>query len=174
MHHILAVDYKSKRVGYIVTDILIVAFIYLIPTLSHLTSIPFYLFDPMRLALVFCIINTNRKNSLFIALTLPFISLLISAHPVVIKSILITAELVINALAFYYFTKRMKNVFISMFLSILFAKVFYYFSKIVFLSLGLIQGDLISTPLWIQYVMILIFSLYAVLAMKKSSGDQFR
>jgi len=174
MHHLLAVDYKSKRVGYVVADVLIVAFIYLIPTLSHLTSIPFYLFEPMRLALVFCIINTNRKNSLFIALTLPFISLLISAHPVVIKSILITAELVINVLAFYFFAKRMKNVFISMFLSILIAKVFYYFSKIVFLGFGLIRGDLVSTPLLIQYVMILIFSFYAVLAMKKSSGSQFR
>lgn len=169
LQNILAVDFKSKKVRYLATDILIVASIYLLPALSHITSIPFYLFEPMRLALVFCIINTNRKNSLFIALSLLAISLLLSSHPAFVKSILISAELIINVLVFYVLSKRIKNIFIAMFLSILFAKVFYYSTKIILLSLGFFQGDLVSTPLWIQYIMMFLFSIYTVIALKKNS-----
>ena len=165
-------NYKSKTIGYLAKDILIIAFIYLLPALSHITSIPFYLFEPMRLALVFCIINTNRKNSLFIALTLPAISLLLSSHPVFAKSILISAELIINVLVFYFLSKRLKNIFIAMFMSILFAKIFYYSTKIILLSLGFIQGDLVSTPLWIQYIMMFLFSIYAVIALKNNSESK--
>lgn len=173
LQNILSLNYRSKTIGYTTTDILIIGIIYLLPSFSHLTSIPFYLFEPMRLAIVFCIINTNQKNSILIALTLPAISLILSSHPDFVKSLLITAELVLNVLAFYFISKRLNNSFIVMLISILMAKIFYYSSKLVLLNMNLIQGGLISTPLWIQYIMMFFFSIYTVLAFKKNKELQF-
>jgi len=171
LQNILAVDFKSKRVEYLVTDILIVAFIYIIPTLSHLTSIPFYFFEPMRIALVFCIIATNQKNSLLIALTLPIVSLILSSHPSFAKSILIMGELVINVIVFYQLQKKFNNIFIGMLFSILIAKVFYYGSKLFLINFGWLHGDLISTPIWIQYFMMIFISITAAIALK-SKGER--
>ena len=167
---ILAVSHKSKTFIYLLTDLVIITAIYLLPSLSHITLIPFYLFEPMRLALVFCIINTNRKNSLIIALTLPILSLIISAHPVFAKSVLITGELTINVYLFYVIAKRLDNKFFVMLFSILAAKSFYYSGKLMFIGFGFLSGDLVSTPLWIQFLMMLLFSLYAVFSVKNDQG----
>jgi hypothetical protein len=161
IQNVFAVDVKSRRFGYLITDLLVVGFIYLLPTISHFTSIPFYIFDPMRIALVFCIIVTNQKNSLLIALTLPMFSLVVSSHPDFAKGILITAELALNVFAFYIFSESFKNKFIAMFISILIAKVFYYISKLLFINLGILQGDLFSTPIWLQYLVIVVLSIAA-------------
>ena len=168
--NILAVSRKSKTFIYLITDLVIITAIYSLPSLSHITSIPFYLFEPMRLALVFCIINTNRKNSLIIALTLPILSLIISAHPVFAKSVLITGELTINVYLFYVIAKRLDNKFFVMLFSILAAKSFYYSGKLMFIGFGFLSGDLVSTPLWIQFLMMLLFSLYAVFSVKNDQG----
>lgn len=156
--NILALNSKSSR--YIATDFLIITIIFLLPTLSHLTSISFYLFDPMRWAVVFCILNTNRKNSLIIALTIPVFSLLISSHPVFIKSLLITGELTLNVILFYIIAKRLKNTFIVMLISILIAKLFYYSGKWLFIHLGFLSSDLFSTSLWIQVPVVFLISVF--------------
>jgi len=172
MQNIFALNIKSKRVGYLVTDIILITFIFLIPSLSHLTAIPFYLFEPMRLAAIFCVINTNRTNSLVIALILPLVSFMISSHPELVKGIVISLELIINVTLFYFLNKRMKNKFFVMLLSIIIAKLFYYTSKFSLLSLGFLKGDLISTPFGIQGVIIILLSIYTVIAMKNKQEFQ--
>ena len=168
LQNIMTINFRSKTIVYLAADFLVLCFIYLIPTFSHLTTIPFYLFDPMRLALVFCIIYTGRKNSLLIALTIPLISLLISSHPVLIKGIIISAELMLNVIVFYILSKRLNNLFVVMFVSILIAKVFYYSVKMVLLISGLIHGNLVSTPLWIQIVMMFVLSILTFISFRKS------
>ena len=168
LQNTIVYNLRSKTIGYLATDFLIICFIYLLPSLAHLTAIPFYLFDPMRLALVFCIIFTDKKNSIVIALTLPVISLLISSHPALIKSIIISAELVLNVLAFYFLSTSWKNQFITMFVSILIAKVFYYSTKITLFSLGFIQGDLVSTPIWIQCMMLFLLSIFTFIFLRNT------
>ncbi len=171
LQNIIALNTKSKTLGYLAVDFLVICFVYLLPSLSHLTSIPFYLFDPMRLALIFCIITTGRKNSILIALTLPLVSILISSHPAVVKGLLISAELSLNVFLFYFFSKRWSNLFVSMFVSIFFAKVFYYSVKIVLLNYNLIQGELISTPLWIQGLMMVVLSLCVLIIARKDAKN---
>jgi hypothetical protein len=166
LENILTLNFRSKTFGYLVTDLLIISAIYILPTLSHLTSIPFYLFEPMRLGIVFCIINTNQKNSLIIALTVPIISFIISSHPFFAKSILITGELTINVLLFYIISKRFNNKFIVMLVSILVAKMFYYTGKMFFIQFGLLDNNLFTTPLLIQYLMMILFSIYAAFALR--------
>ena len=166
IQNILAINYKSKTFRYLFVDIIVVALIYFLPSLSHLTSIPFYLFEPMRIGLIFCIVYTSQRNSYLVALTLPLISLIISSHPEIAKSFLITAELGVNVLAFYTISDKLNNKFIVMFLSILIAKSFYYMGKLLFLNLDLLQGDLFSTPLWLQLILMFLFSIYAGVILK--------
>ncbi len=162
----LTLGLRTKTFRYLRTDLLIIALIYLLPSLSHFTAIPFYLFEPMRLAVVFCIVKTNQKNSMIIALTLPLVSTLISSHPVLAKSLLMTAELTINTAGFYFLSKRNRNKFIAMSASIIVSIIFYYAGKFVLLNAGILEGELFSTPLWIQYIIILVSGTYAALQIK--------
>lgn len=161
--NIIAVDLRSKKVRCLATDIFIVGIIYLLPTLSHLTSVPFYLFEPMRFALVFAIIFTNRINSMLIAVTLPLISILISSHPDVSKGLIISTELLLNIVLFYYLKIGLNTIFVAMFISTFISKLFYYLIKLFFIQTGFITGDLISTPLWIQSLILIAVSVFSAL-----------
>jgi hypothetical protein len=172
MQNVFALNIKSKSIGYLITDIIVITFIILIPSLSHLTSIPFYLFDPMRLAAIFCVINTNRTNSLVIVFILPVVSFIVSSHPELIKGIVISLELIINVTLFYFLNKRFKNKFFVMLFSILIAKLFYYTSKFSLIILGMLKGDLVSTPFWIQWVIIILLSVYTAIALRNKQEFQ--
>ena len=162
---------SAKLLKIYLLDFMAITFIYFLPALSHLTSLPLYLIDPMRIAVLFCLIHTNRKNAFLIAITLPIFSLIVSSHPAVFKTILIAAELVINLFLFYFLIKKM-NVFFAMFLSIMFSKILYYSGKYLFLQMGLVDGKLISTSLIIQLVVMIGLSLYAAIIFKRIAGNQ--
>lgn len=148
-------------------DFLIVSFVYFLPTFSHLINVPLYLLDPMRIAVFLCLIHTNRKNTFLIAITLPFFSLLVSSHPAVIKTFLITGELLINLLLFYYLTQK-TNTFISLFLSIVISKAIYYTAKFAFIQMNLIDGSLVSTPILVQWIIAIVLSFYVALKYEDS------
>jgi len=149
----------------ILIDFLAITFIYFLPALSHLISLPLYLMEPMRLAVIFCLVHTNRKNAVIIAVTVPLFSLVVSSHPAIIKSVLITIELLINLFLFYFLIEK-TNKFISMFLSIILSKIVYYSAKFFLIQVNLIDGGLISTSLFIQWVVAIGLSLYTALIFK--------
>lgn len=159
----------SKRtISYVVFDILALAFIYLVPTISHMLSLPLYLIEPMRIALILALVHTTKRNAYIIALTLPIFSYLVSAHPVFYKMLLISGELVLNVWLFYFLLGRTKNVFASILSSIIVSKAIYYLAK--FIALALIFNStesIISTPLRIQVITTLVFSVYLWLMFKK-------
>lgn len=142
-------------------DISALAFIYLMPTIVHFFSFPLYYADPMRIVLILCLAHTSKNNAVLIALTLPVFSFIIAAHPSMYKSMLIASELMLNLFLFFFLAQKIKNVFGAMLISIAASKIFYYLAKSVLISAGLIQGDLVSTPIWIQAVAALVFSVYA-------------
>ena len=147
------------------------AFIYLTPTFSHLINFPLYLFDPMRIVLFFVIFTSNKKNALWIALTLPIFSSLISGHPYHWKAVLIVAELIINTLLFYKLLTYFKNAFWSTSISIVISKIIYYSLKYLFIYLLLIKSSLFSTPFYYQIITILFLSLLCYLFYKKRSNN---
>jgi hypothetical protein len=147
-------------------DITAVAFIYFLPALSHMLSIKLYLIEPMRLMLILALVHTHRKNAFLLALTLPFFSYLISAHPVFIKSALIAAELVVNVALFYFLVKYMHRLG-AIFASIWLSKIFYYGLKYIAILTVLPNESLIGTPLQIQLATSAAFSLYLFLMLKK-------
>src|SRR5690606_22988178 len=115
-------------------------------------NIPIYLLEPMRIMLFVILIFSSRNNAYIIAFSLPLFSFLVSSHPSIIKSVLITVELCINVFLFYTFAEMMRNKFTAAFLSIILSKIVYYLLKFALISLLLIQGDLISTPIYLQAV----------------------
>ncbi len=150
-----------------VLDVFALAFIYFVPAISHMLSIKLYLIEPMRLMLILALVHTTRKNAYLLALTLPMFSFLISSHPVLIKTMLISAELAVNVALFYLLVKKI-HVLPAIFLSIWLSKIFYYLLKYVSI-LTVFPGErLIGTPLLIQLTTSAIFSLYLFAFFKNS------
>jgi len=146
-----------------VFDLVALFAIYLVPAVSHLLSFPVYYLEPMRIMLILSVVHTSRKNAYLIALTLPLFSLLISAHPSLFKTSLITGELLLNVWLFFFLSEKLSNKTLSIFLSIIASKIFYYLVKFLLITTALISGDLISTPMYIQILMVIIFSGYIYL-----------
>ena len=163
MENISVHPLSLSKVKNIIFDMLALLFIYLVPAISHLLSFPVYYLEPMRLMLILAITHTARKNAYLIALTLPIFSLLISAHPSLIKTSLVTGELLLNVWLFFFVSEKLSNKSLSIFLSIIVSKIFYYMVKFILIESVLMSGDLISTPIYIQIIMLFIFSGYIYL-----------
>lgn len=157
----------NSTARYILYDLLALTFIYFMPALSHMVSFPLYLIEPMRIAIIFSMLFTNNKNAYIIALTIPLFSFFISAHPGMVKSLLIASELLLNVFLFYFLFAKMGNSFAAMILSIIAAKLFYYLGKYLLLSTGFMEGSLISTPLLIQLSVALSLSIITVFVFKE-------
>jgi hypothetical protein len=155
-------DYKT-----ILLDLIAIAVITFLPALSHFTSLPLYEFEPMRVILVLSLMFTTRRNSYIIALVLPLFSHLISAHPAFIKLFLISSELLINLYLFSLIEKKSGIIFISLFSSILISKGYYYILKYSLLSAGMMNGELVSTPLYLQVIIAVLLSLGAHIYINK-------
>jgi hypothetical protein len=152
-----------SKIKNIVFDLIALLAIYLIPAVSHLLSFPVYYLEPMRIMLILAIVHTSRKNAYLIALTLPLFSMLISAHPSLVKTSLITGELLLNVWLFFLLSEKLSNKTWSILSSIVVSKVFYYLVKFLLITSALISGDLISTPMYIQIIMLFVLSGYIYL-----------
>ena len=167
MEKVFALKNYSAQVKTYLIDLLLISFIYFLPALSHLVAFPIYYLDPMRIALVITLAHTAKRNSYLIALTLPLFSFLISSHPQVIKSLLISGELIANLLIFFFISKKIKNIIVSFSISIIISKTLYYSFKYFLINLGMINDSLFSTPIYFQIFAILLFSGYLFLNNKK-------
>ncbi len=152
MQNSLVIDRKFNLAKFAIIDFIMVGLFLLVPSISHMFSVPLYYAEPMRIIVLLSILYTNRNNSLVLALLLPFISLVVSSHPYLLKSILIASELAVNIFAFFILAKTMKNILFAAFGSILISKAIYYSFKGLFLNLGWINGELISTPIIAQVI----------------------
>jgi hypothetical protein len=166
-----AIKSNGTLVKSVVVDIFGLAFIYLVPTFSHLLNIPLYLIEPMRLMLIIAIAHTTKRNAYLIALTLPIFSFLVSAHPHILKTLLITIELVINVWLFYFLKKHWKNYFAAMLTSILVSKLAYYLMKYAMINFAFLDSSLISTPIYLQVITMVVFSWYLLFVMSKNEKD---
>jgi hypothetical protein len=152
---------NTKNIAF---DLIALLAIYLVPSISHMLGFPIYYLEPMRIMLILAIAHTTKKNTYLIALTLPIFSFLISAHPSMIKTSLVTGELLINIWLFFFLSEKISNKTSSIFLSILISKIFYYLVKFLLINSALMGGDLISTPVYIQMIMLLVMSAYIYLS----------
>lgn len=163
MENILSKRVSKNILASSIFDLFAIATIYFVPTISHLFALPIYFIEPMRLMLILSIAHTSKKNAYFLAATLPVFSFLVSGHPVFLKTFLISGELVLNVWLFHFLLEKINNKFGVMIVSIALSKIAYYVLKFLFLSLLLLDGSLISTPILIQVIMMFVFSSYILL-----------
>ena len=163
----LATLHRHRNV--ILIDVILLAALYLLPSFSHLTALPLYRFEPMRIALLVALLFTNRTNTYLIAFTIPLASAMITGHPVPFKAVLMGIELSI-LVATYSYLVQMERIpaFAALTAGILFSKVIYYTIKFAALSAGLLAGSLVSTPLQTQVV--LAVGTAAIFALIESRG----
>lgn len=169
MEKTIALKNYSTHIKTYTIDLLLISFIYFLPALSHLVAFPVYYLDPMRIALVITLAHTSKRNSFLIAFTLPLFSFLISSHPQIIKSVLISSELLVNLGLFFLISSKIKNIFVSMFTSIVLSKIIYYAAKYFLINAGLINDSLISTPIYFQLAVIILLSIYLLIVNKRSN-----
>lgn len=151
--------FTASNIRALVFDVFALAFIYMIPTISHMLSIKLYLLEPMRLMLIFALVHTRRPNAYLLALTLPLFSFFISAHPVLVKSLLIAIELSVMVFVFYTLVGRMHKL-AAIFISIWVSKLLYYGLKYIAIITVLPSEPLVGTPLLLQLGTSLAFSMY--------------
>ena len=171
MENVSALFSDIKKVKTIIIDISALALIYFTPAISHLFNFPFYLIEPMRLMLILTLVHTTKRNAFLIAFTLPVFSFIISAHPSIIKSLLIAGELAVNVWLFYELSKLIKHYFVTALLSIIISKIVYYAAKALLISSTLLQGELISTPIYLQLIMTVLFSTYIYFMLKEKTSQ---
>ena len=139
-------------------DFIALAVIYFLPAFSHLISFPLYLLEPMRIMVVLAMIYTDKRNAYVIAATLPVFSFLLSGHPLIIKSLLILVELMMNVWLFFALKGMIPNSFVRMIAAISGSKALYYILKIIVLSAGFMSGELVATPLYMQLIVTVVLS----------------
>lgn len=161
----------KEKIKTVCLDIIALAVIYFVPAFAHNFQIPIYLAEPLRIILVLSVLHTRKENAYILALTLPLFSYLISGHPIFFKMLIVMFELTLNVWLFLDLSKRMNNIIFPMFLSIVVSKVFYYTFQFLFISLNLLNIDQIDHPIFPQVIVTLVFSIYAVLILRKKRLD---
>jgi hypothetical protein len=136
----------------ILTDILILALVYFIPALSHIGTFQLYTLEPMRwLLLIGFLLSANNKNAYFLAVTIPLFSMWLTGHPPFFKSLLISAELLVNMLLLIYCINKTNWLIpLALIVSITVSKCMYYALKYIFIKMSLIEGALVTTSLLTQ------------------------
>lgn len=160
---------KQRVLPTVSLDIVMLALVYFIPTLSHITEIPFSILEPFRLmVLVSLIVLNDRNNSIVLSLTLPLFSFLVAGHPLFAKMFIISAELIINVVLYCLLKRRINNQFILVFVSILLSKVAYYSVKYLFVATGILSTSVVSTSITIQVLVAIATSIiFGYIAKKK-------
>ncbi|MCK9617265.1 MAG: hypothetical protein M0R21_05460 [Lentimicrobiaceae bacterium] len=154
-------------VSNVLVDGTALALVIFVPAISHLSGMPVYYIEPMRLMLILAIIHTSKNNAFFIASILPLFSFLFSGHPIPLKMMVITAELVINTALFYFFINKKIKVFYSVFSSIFISKIFCYLLYIPLFSIAFALSELNLSFVVAQVISTLLFSLYALFVFKR-------
>ena len=143
-----------------VLDVLALLLVYFLPALTHLTTIPFYIIEPFRLmVLVSLVVMNNKHNALLLAVTLPLFSFLIATHPLFVKALLISIEMVFNVLIYSWLIKKINKPIGVILISIVVSKAGYYLLKYGFISMGLMSMSLVSTSLMVQLAVAIVTAL---------------
>jgi len=152
----IAVIKNELKFSRLLTDIFIVTGILVLPIISHGLSIPFYLFEPMRLAVVYILFFDSKYHAYRLAIMLPILSYTLSGHPLLFKALLISIELCIQVFTINYLKKIIIILPLTLSASIFISKLSYYFLKWFFIQFNFINTTLISTNLTFQLIPVFI------------------
>lgn len=157
------VDKKTTILGVLLIDVMAVAIVCLSMVVSKRCGVPLYVVEPMRWIVYASLLIVKpykmcRWNTIALAIVLPVLSYLMAGHPVLVKNLLISAELCLNVLLLLLLLKRNAKPFLASVVAIVVGKVVYYLLKYVMVTTDALQMNLISTELWIQCVVAVVLS----------------
>lgn len=161
----------NRKAALILFDLAAITFIYFVPAISHLLNVPLYLLDPMRIILVLAMVHTHKLNAYVLALTLPLFTFMISGHPVLPKVFLISGELALNVFLFFTLFNFFRLKFTAILVSIVLSKMAYYLAKYLLIQTAVLDMGVISTPLWIQGIVMVVLSSYLAVFFKNRLKD---
>lgn len=164
-------QYRLFSVRSLVNDVLALAVICLVPALSHLSGIPVYFVEPMRVMLVVAMLASHRTNAFALAIILPLTSFLVSGHPEPVKMMIIMAELTLNTWLFYLLVNRTAKPFLSMVAAIIGSKIFCYALYWVVFSFAFVRDEGGTTFLAAQAIVTVVLSAATWLFLKKSDSQ---
>lgn len=151
----------KKNVDSILIDLTLLVVVYFIPTISHLTALPLYMAEPMRIILFVCVLmSVSRKNVYFMAVMLPLFSFIVAGHPIAVKNGIMAIEFLVNIYMLYSLVDKKMNAFWACFFSITVSKVVYYILKFGAISFGMFSSSLISTSIIAQAIIALVISVF--------------
>lgn len=150
-------------------DGMVFLLIFLLPTIAHLTTLPVWMVEPMRLVfLAAWFITRNKTNTLVIAWLIPLFSFAVTGHPGLLKALLIGAELFLNVIFLSLLLRRSLSLLISLAVSMVLSKICYYFLKFLMISMGFLEMDLFSTSIPVQLFGVAFISLLLFFLFRKS------
>lgn len=131
----------------------------LVPAASHLFALPIYQLDPMRWLLAAALLvgahgRMRNLNGYLMAVAIPLVSCAVVGMPSPVKALLIAAELCVNVFVLTFLLDKMQGrntrVVAAVLGSVVCAKLAYYLLKTACVSLGLLDGSVIGTPVMVQ------------------------
>ena len=138
-----------------------------VPTLSHLLAWPLYWLNPMLLVLLAgMMLVSDRRNAYLLAVLLPVVSMLAVGMPTPLKAFCMVAEyltVVFVSSRLQTWNGRFVGTMGAMLLAMLAGKVVYYLLKAVLLA----PAVLVSTPIWVQLVVVLVAAAIYATVMKQ-------
>jgi hypothetical protein len=152
-------------------DFAAIAFIGLAPAFAHFASIPVYMIEPMRLMLVLALVHTNRMNAWVLAAILPLFSYLVSGHPVPLKMIVITIELLANTGLFFLLVRRRVSPFFAMLFAISSSKVFCYSLYMLLFPWSFVVAEAQTAFLMIQGAVTILLASYTAFIFTKRQNS---
>ena len=126
----------------------------------------------MRVMIIIAIVHTSKGNAYILALLLPAVSYIFSNHPSVIKTFILSGDLLINIFLYFNLMKLKINKFLLMSMCIVTSKIVYYLAKYLLIHFFVLKGKLIATPIYIQIMIVIILSSYVYLLDKLSLINQ--
>ena len=146
---------KTRTVGRtLIIDAMLLCAICIVPTLSHLLSLPFYMLNPMTLCLLAgMLLVTDTRNAFMLAVLLPVVSMLISGMPAPLKCVCMIVEL-LTITGVYQLTYKRYGSFLSILGAMICGKVVFYILKMLLIS----PAVLIGTSIWIQLIVTVVFA----------------
>ena len=158
MENVLKLVTSHRRT--LIIDITFVLAVVYLPSLSHLLAVPLYRLEPMRMLLILALPFASRGNAYLLAAILPLASFITSGHPHPAKAVLMTGELLVNVWLFWWLMRRFSSSLGAMLGAITLSKLGYYLTKLALIQVAVLGPPLISTPLWLQGILAIVFSLY--------------
>ncbi len=155
---------KESLIRTVLIDTVLLAFMCLVPALSHVMALPLYKLNPMLLCLLAgMFLTTDRRNAFLLALLLPMVSAWITGMPTPLKELCMSAELVTVVSVFSLAEKKLL-VFPSILAAIVLGKGVFYLLKALLLA----PAVLIDTNLWLQMAVAVGASALFALLLKKN------